>query len=417
MTEPRTFDAHAKALQIRQAPRSVSRINRKVLIVGAGLGALGLFAATSIALAPPRLNEPGDGGDLPMTISPRKPAGLSALPASYDAPEIPKLGPPMPGDLGATILETERRYGLDTGDQTDFEAGFRPNPLSEAERARRLKEAALAEEAARAPLFFRLEDRAPIQVKDPAQDMAAALTSDLLALTRTPQPQIPASPGKDDLTLQDRKAAFASTSRADNRNPNRIEDPVSPYQLMAGALIPASLITGIHSDLPGPVIAQVTQNVFDTVRGRHLLIPQGSRLIGRYQSEVSFGQDRALVVWDRILFPDGASITISEPGSDASGYAGLKDRTDHHWDKVFAAAGLATLLGIGAELGPGEDGDIERAIRRGTTDTINEAGQRAVDRSLGVQPSITVRPGWPVNVIVTRDLVLKPTGDWHDAPH
>lgn len=154
--------------------------------------------------------------------------------------------------------------------------------------------------------------------------------------------------------------------------------------------------------------SKLTQNVYDTVRGQHLLIPQGSRLIGRYQSEISFGQDRALVVWDRILMPDGSSITISEPGSDASGYAGLKDRTDHHWDKVFAAAGLATLLGIGAELGPSEDGDIERAIRRGTTDTINEAGQRAVDRSLGVQPSITVRPGWPVRVIVTRDLVLRP---------
>ncbi|MCA8904590.1 MAG: TrbI/VirB10 family protein, partial [Hyphomonas sp.] len=189
--------------------------------------------------------------------------------------------------------------------------------------------------------------------------------------------------------------------------PDRVQDPLSPYQLMAGSLIPASLITGINSDLPGTVIAQVTQNVYDTVRGQHLLIPQGSRLLGRYQSEVSFGQDRALVVWDRILMPDGSSITISEPGSDASGYAGLKDRTDHHWDKVFAAAGLATLLGIGAELGPGDDGNIERAIRRGTTDTINEAGQRAVDRSLSVQPSITIRPGWPVRVIVTKDLVFR----------
>ena len=106
--------------------------------------------------------------------------------------------------------------------------------------------------------------------------------------------------------------------------------------------------------------------------------------------------------------PDGSSITISEPGSDASGYAGVKDRTDNHWNKVFAAAGLATLLGIGAELGPGDDGDIERAIRRGTTDTINKAGQRAVDRSLSVQPSITIRPGWPVRVIATKDIVLRP---------
>jgi type IV secretory pathway VirB10-like protein len=415
MTEPRTFDAHAKALQIRQKPRSVSRINRKVLIAGAGLGAIGLFAATSIALAPPKLNEPAEAKELYTEGSTRKPIGLSSLAASYDAPGIPKLGPPMPGDLGSTILETERSYGIEADYQTEFETDFRPNAMSEAERARRLKEAALAEDAARAPLFFRLDARQPAVTGASADQApanpAAAFTSELLALSRTQPALVAAGKEQSDPNFQDRKSAFASTNREDVRNPNRIEEPVSPYQLMAGALIPASLITGINSDLPGTVIAQVTQNVYDTVRGQHLLIPQGSRLLGRYQSEVSFGQDRALVVWDRILFPDGASITISEPASDASGYAGLKDRTDHHWDKVFAAAGLATLLGIGAELGPGEDGDIERAIRRGTTDTINEAGQRAVDRSLGIQPSITVRPGWPVNVIVTRDLVLRPTGD------
>jgi type IV secretion system protein VirB10 len=411
MTEPRTFEAHAKNLQIRQKPRSVSRINRKVLIAGAGLGAIGLFAATSIALAPPKLSEPADAKELYTDAGNRKPIGLSSLAASYDAPGIPKLGPPMPGDLGSTILETERSYGIEADYQTGFETDFRPNAVAEAERARRLKEAALAEDAARAPLFFRLDARGSAAQGPASPNPAASFTSELLALSRTPQALAAAGKESGDPNLQDRKSAFASTSRDDIRNPNRIEEPVSPYQLMAGALIPASLITGINSDLPGTVIAQVTQNVYDTVRGQHLLIPQGSRLLGRYQSEVSFGQDRALVVWDRILFPDGGSITISEPGSDASGYAGLKDRTDHHWDKVFAAAGLATLLGIGAELGPGEDGDIERAIRRGTTDTINEAGQRAVDRSLGVQPSITVRPGWPVNVIVTRDLVLKPTGD------
>ena len=123
---------------------------------------------------------------------------------------------------------------------------------------------------------------------------------------------------------------------------------------------------------------------------------------------MSFGQDRALVVWDRILFPDGTSITISEPGADAQGVSGLADRTDHHWDRVFAAAGLATLLGIGSELGNGDDDDVVRAVRRGTSDTVNQAGQRAVDRNLGIQPTIRVRPGWPVRVIVTRDLVLRP---------
>lgn len=166
--------------------------------------------------------------------------------------------------------------------------------------------------------------------------------------------------------------------------------------------------TGINSDLPGTVIAQVTQPVYDTVTGAHLLIPQGARLLGRYQSEVSFGQDRALVVWDRIMFPDGSSIRISEPGTDASGAAGVTDRTDHHWNRVFAAAGLATILGVGAELGSDSEDDISRAIRRGTTGTVIQAGQRAVDRSLTIQPTIRVRPGWPVRVLVTRDVILHP---------
>ena len=407
MTEPPPFKEAAR-LQIRSAPKPATKINRKLLMAGSGLGALGLFAATSIALAPPRPAEPAQQDEL-VTAGKRKPDGFSALPADYTAlADVPVLGAPLSGDLGSTILAAEQAYGIETEFQTEYRTDFRTRPEDEAVRTARLEAAAQAEEAARAPILFRLGGAAASPAS--AQRMPEQsfnLSSELLALTR--QTPTPSSTTVTDANLQSRKTAFASEpGTSPVYNPDRVQDPLSPYQLMAGSLIPASLITGINSDLPGTVIAQVTENVFDTVRGEYLLIPQGSRLIGRYQSEVSFGQDRALVVWDRILMPDGSSITISEPGSDASGYAGLKDRTDHHWDKVFAAAGLATLLGIGAELGPGDDGDIERAIRRGTTDTINEAGQRAVDRSLSVQPSITIRPGWPVRVIVTKDLVLRP---------
>ena len=407
MTEPPPFKEAAR-LQIRSAPKPATKINRKLLMAGSGLGALGLFAATSIALAPPRPAEPAQQEEL-VTAGKRKPDGFSALPADYTAlADVPVLGAPLSGDLGSTILAAEQAYGIETEFQTEYRTDFRTRPEDEAVRTARLEAAAQAEEAARAPILFRLGGAAASPAS--AQRMPEQsfnLSSELLALTR--QTPTPSSTTVTDANLQSRKIAFASEpGTSPVYNPDRVQDPLSPYQLMAGSLIPASLITGINSDLPGTVIAQVTENVFDTVRGEYLLIPQGSRLIGRYQSEVSFGQDRALVVWDRILMPDGSSITISEPGSDASGYAGLKDRTDHHWDKVFAAAGLATLLGIGAELGPGDDGDIERAIRRGTTDTINEAGQRAVDRSLSVQPSITIRPGWPVRVIVTKDLVLRP---------
>jgi type IV secretion system protein VirB10 len=147
------------------------------------------------------------------------------------------------------------------------------------------------------------------------------------------------------------------------------------------------------------------------VSGQILLIPQGARLIGRYQSEISFGQDRALIAWERIVFPNGASLRIAEPGTDAAGAAGLSGRTDNHWDRVFAAAGLATVLGIGAEIGEAGDSDLERALRSGFADSVSRSGDRVVARSLSVQPTIRIEPGTPVHVLVTRDLVLTPYDD------
>lgn len=179
---------------------------------------------------------------------------------------------------------------------------------------------------------------------------------------------------------------------------------------MTGTIIPAALVTGLNSDLPGTIIAQITQPVYDTATGEHLLIPQGSRLIGRYDSRVSFGQERALVVWDRIIMPDSSSILVdSLPGTDQSGFAGLRDRVDNHFGRLFLGVGLATLLGVGSELTFGDDeSDIVEAIRDSVQDSTNRAGQRIVDRNLNIQPTLKVRPGWPLRVIVTRDLILRP---------
>ena len=429
MADPVPFDEHAERLKIRSTPRPVAKINRKVLMAGAAAGALLLFAAASIALAPPKAVDPADRQETYNTGNTRKPDRLASLPASYTdlrltpkndaAPPDVALGPPFSGDLGATMLQAERELGVEPPYARRIDDDFRPNPEDEAERARRMREAKLEEEAARAPVFFRLESETGGAAKatdgrsaDRLSLERAALNGigpDLMALAGLPQGAPSAFGAEPDPNLQDRKRAFVGEAgSADIYNPHGVEDPVSPYQVMAGTLIPASLITGINSDLPGTIIAQVTQPVYDTVSGDYLLIPQGSRLLGRYQSEVSFGQDRALVIWDRIIFPDGSSVVIAEPGADAQGYAGVSDRTDHHWGRVFTAAGLATILGIGAELGSGDDSDIERAIRRGTSDTVNQAGQRVVERNLGIQPTIRVRPGWPVRVVVTCDLVLRP---------
>jgi type IV secretory pathway VirB10-like protein len=179
-------------------------------------------------------------------------------------------------------------------------------------------------------------------------------------------------------------------------------------------VISAALITGIRSDLPGQIMAHVTEPLFDTLSGLTLLVPQGARLIGTYDSLVTHGQSRVLLVWTRLIMPNGRSIVLErQPGADTAGYAGLHDEVDLHWGELFKAAALSTLLGVGAELGSGSDAGngnsaILQALRRGAGDSLNQTGQQIVRRNLNIQPTLTIRPGFPMRVIVNRDLVLEP---------
>lgn len=379
-------------------------------MAGAAIGVLGIFAAISVAFTPPKGLEAADHTELYNTVTKRTPDGLTELPASYANwnRDTPRLGAPLSGDLGATVVAEEQEWGLTPDWQVPPSPDFRPSQEEEAARARKLADAKTADQALKAGVFFDMSLQRPIPDTQSPERPREKFGSELLALaTRTGDASAWRSPDAN-ANFQKRKIAFAENGTDDDiYNPHRIESPASPFQLMAGSVISASLVTGINSDLPGTVIAQVTQPVFDSISGNLVLIPQGSRLIGRYQSEISFGQSRALLVWDRILFPDGRSIRISEPGADAAGAAGLSDRTDNHWNKVMAAAGLATILGMGAEFGKDDDG-LERAIRRGFGDSISDAGQRVVDRNLAIQPTLRIRPGWPVRVLVTRDIVLRP---------
>jgi type IV secretion system protein VirB10 len=264
-----------------------------------------------------------------------------------------------------------------------------------------------------------------------AQETEAARTSRLFATTSTRErPTAAASPlgdqkiatptGQADappfdpeslLNMQDRKAAFLNGA-VDRKtvSPDRLENPASRYVVQAGAVIPAALITGIRSDLPGQVTAQVTENVYDGPSGRFLLIPQGAKLVGVYDSQISFGQDRVLLVWTRLMMPNGRSIVLErQPGADTQGFTGLEDEVDHHWGRLAMAAALSTILGVGAELGAtNNDSAVVTALRRGSTDSLNQTGQQVVRRNLNIQPTITIRPGFPVRIIVNRDIVLAP---------
>ena len=144
--------------------------------------------------------------------------------------------------------------------------------------------------------------------------------------------------------------------------------------------------------------------------GKILLVPQGARLIGQYDAQVAFGQSRALLVWNRIIFPNGRSIVLErQPSTDAAGFAGLEDRVNNHWGMLFKAAILSTLLSVGAEAGTSDsENNLAQAIRQGASQSFNQVGQQVVGRSLNVPPTITIRPGFPVRVLVTHDLVLEP---------
>ncbi|WP_375207663.1 TrbI/VirB10 family protein [Hyphococcus sp.] len=408
-----------EALELRAKPRPVTRLNRNALMVAAGGAAILIFAAMSVALKPPRAG--GDAAAKELYNVDRKPVaeGLDALPKSY-ADVKPQLGAPLPGDLGAALLQAERAVAA-SGEEgylarPDYAAlsptPFRNSPEADAAREAALREAQMAAEAREAGVFFRLASQS-----NPSPSIAQPVTSRAGSAfdLGVGQPPVPFGAEREqDPGRQIRKLDFLEDGpESSTDNPYMIEDPATPFEVMAGTVIPASLVTGVNSDLPGTVIAQVTQNVYDTVTGQYLLIPQGARLIGRYDSVIAFGQSRALLVWTRIIYPDGASIRIDNmPASDVAGYVGLRDKVDFHTFRLLKGIVLSTLLGVGTELSfdQSESGIVE-ALRESAQNSANQAGQKIVQRDLDIPPTIRIRPGWPLRVIVHKDLVLRPYGE------
>jgi type IV secretion system protein VirB10 len=183
--------------------------------------------------------------------------------------------------------------------------------------------------------------------------------------------------------------------------------PRSPFELQAGAVIPAAL----NSDLPGRVIAQVTAPVYDSVTGDYLLIPQGARLIGTYDSANVYGDNRVFLVWNRIIMPNGWSLQLAGmEATDPTGAAGLSDRTDNHLDRLGGAIGLSAVLSILAN--EAEDTSDDRSLTQSVGDAAAQeaarVGGRIIHRQLNVRPTLRVRPGTPVRVLVTRDIQLRP---------
>lgn len=383
---PQPAKVDPETLVLRGAPRRIARFRREIIIGVAAVGALAIAVVTWVALKPVSFKLAASGEEMFEKRQGKPPEVLSGTPGRYD--EIPKLGPPLPGDLGRPILKHQR----------EMQAAY-PPAIPVEDRAAAIdteRERRIAEETA-------ARQSAVMMALGPSRKMAGG-SGEVSAAASPASNDAAAAPSPS--SVRDVAAARANVSS------QRIEVAASPWLVTSGSVIAASLVTGLNSELPGLVVAQVSENLFDSVTGRTLLIPQGARLIGRYESDTSYGQQRAFLVWQRIIWPDGASLTLEDaPASDPSGYAGIRDRVDAHGWQLIKGVALSTLLGVGTEVGTGnEESEFVRAMREAAQQNGARAGDRLVERSIDIRPTVVVRPGWPVRVLVHKDLVLKPWG-------
>jgi type IV secretion system protein VirB10 len=402
---------------------AVSRINRKIVM--ALLMILGSLAALSLIWA----------------VSPRKTAGEKTAKPEESA----RQNPILPGN----VIDSPSSYKELSGDGKTARGETRQPQQSELEAGRALSAAAdgkpgyvtypastnqaqltpaqqAAHEAAeqrrkdynealRAPVTFGGQTNAAAQpLMQPVETAPLIPVRELDAMTRRLSAGLPG--GGDDQNMQEEKRTFEKETR--EQSPYllaALQQPISKYEIKAGTIIPSLLLTGLNSDLPGQIAAQVRENVYDTATGRYLLIPQGTRLVGEYDSKVAYGQDRALIVWSRLIMPNGNSINLEGmPGVDMSGYSGLSDRVNNHYAKLVTGVILGSVLGAGAQIATGGQGTANNAPSfpqlavSGGAQNLNQAGQQITQRNLNLQPTIEIRPGLKLNVFVTKDIILKP---------
>ncbi|MBG0809940.1 TrbI/VirB10 family protein [Methylosinus sp. H3A] len=387
MSPPEHEKKLAEELRLRPERPPVTRLSRRALIALSAVSAAAILGLTVYALQ--SRGRSGPPSELYNTEAKTTADGLASLPRDYTAlpKNVPKLGPPLPGDLGRPILAAQGQF---------------PVPAAVDPEEQRIGQ---EREAARTAKLFATTNARERPLPSEGAPLSASPSG------APPTGEAPPIDPNAIQNMQDRKLAFVNAP-IDRRtvSSDRLAPPASRFVLQAGAVIPAALVTGIRSDLPGQITAQVTENVYDSPTGRFLLIPQGSKLIGVYDSQIAFGQSRVLLVWNRLILPDGKSIVLErQPGADAAGFSGLEDEVDHHWLRLAGAAALSTILGVGTQLGTtGDESALMQALRRGGAQSLNQTGQQVVGRNLNIQPTLTIRPGFPVRVIVTRDLVLAP---------
>lgn len=355
------------ALVLRPPLPPTVRFRRGLIIGLVGSASAGLLAVTFLAFRPVAVSTPGNTA----TVSPPARPGETVLNAAASYDTLPRFV--VPPDFASKVnTVSPASPAVVTAERQD--------PTMQQQRA-----------ALTAPVLASLAhgSEAPVAASQASSVTAAATPND-------------EAQRKSDF-------AFAPTS-GQAVDAHRLVSPTNRWLLSAGSVISASLITGVDSDLPGEITAQVTDRVFDSVTGETLLIPQGARLIGRSDNRVSYGQSRVLIAWQRLIFPDGSSMEIdSLPAGDAAGFTGLSDSVDHHEGRLAKGLALSTLLDVGSQLSIGSgSGSLARALRQSVQQGGSDVANQFASRNFDIQPTLRVRPGWPVTVVVREDLLLKP---------
>ena len=384
MADTTTIDAEQ-----RPEPDKPVRLNRKTVLTVGTTGIAVLFLGLNLGLRGfSKEAEPPTGPVNENLLATPKPA--TAMPnLTYADVTQPKIPDPVP-----------------------IQEATQPNP--EPPRQTKTQESSGPSEeqltAWSSPLFPP-SAQALRQVQPPAP-AGGALDAALAKLTdiKLPTPQ-DLFPGSQPSAAERNESFLATGANGDAYLQQSLQKPISPYEIKAGSIIPTALITGLNSDLPGQIVGQVTEPVYDTVTGQHLLIPQGTKIVGRYNADIGYGQDRLQIVWDRLIMPNGNSIGLeSMVGTDKAGAAGLEDQVDYHIPGLVGAVLLSSIIGAGANLATDSSADGSFIDDLGDTAAQQAAsvGSDIVRRQLDIQPTITVRPGFRLNILVGRDIVLEP---------
>ncbi|WP_077966940.1 IncP-type conjugal transfer protein TrbI [Ensifer adhaerens] len=417
----------AQSLQLSHTPKNIRRVNRVPLLVAGAM--MIIFLAVLVAGLASRgigqrsdsgAGEPSNGsassfaenikrgvadGIIAEPLEART-AGIAAEP-STEVPLSDIQTPPDKTSLPGSTAETRSQ-----GNEDDW--------LNQFERER--KEQLLRERHRQDMARLQARDAAldsPLAVEIKNGDEPAKLESS--SSGNTPTSRNPADvlsralegAGGDPNLQASKEAFFNSDIKELGYLPKGVVPAQSPFELKRGSVIPATLITGINSDLPGRISAQVNHPIYDSATGRHLIIPQGTKLFGRYDAEVAFGQSRVLVIWTDLIFPNGSTLQIGGmAGTDAKGYGGFKDKVDRHLLRTFGSAALVALIGAGIDMSlPTDERDRGRdtasdAARRSFAETFGRVAERTIVKNLDVQPTLRIRPGYIFNVLVDQDIVF-----------